>query len=60
MKLLLTEERTISAHLIMFETIEKYNSDFENVGKIGSGKFGTVYQIRNQHTGEMFAAKFVK
>ena len=44
----------------MFDSSEKYKSEFENVRKIGSGKFGTVYQVRNVHSGDVFAAKVVK
>ena len=57
---ILTSPHSSTYYLIMFDTIDKYNSDYENVRKIGSGKFGTVFQVRNQITGEIFAAKFVK
>jgi len=35
-------------------------ADFEDVGKIASGKFGTVYRARNVITDDIFAAKHVK
>ena len=44
---------------IMLECGEKYKSDFEHVGKIASGKFGTVFRVRNVN-GDIFAAKHVK
>ena len=44
----------------MFDCVEKYESDFEHVSKIGSGKFGTVFRVRNVASGEVFAAKHVK
>eukprot|EP00093_Oithona_nana_P005155 05155.XXX_203725_205300_1 [CDS] Oithona nana genome sequencing. len=44
----------------MFDSADKYKSEFENVRQIGSGKFGTVHQVRNVHSGDVFAAKVVK
>jgi serine/threonine protein kinase len=44
----------------MFESRDTYEADFENVRKIGSGQFGTVYQVRNRQSGDTFAAKHVK
>ena len=44
----------------MFDSTEKYKSEFEHVSKIGSGKFGTVHQVRNVHSSDVFAAKVVK
>ena len=44
----------------MFDSAEKYKADFDHVRKIGSGKFGTVHQVRNVHSGDVFAAKVVK
>ena len=44
----------------MLDCSEKYNADFEDVGKIASGKFGTVYRARNVITDDIFAAKHVK
>ena len=44
----------------MFDSTEKYKSEFEHVSKIGSGKFGTVHQVRNVHSSDVFAAKIVK
>ena len=44
----------------MIDCGEKYYSDFEDVSKIASGKFGTVYRSRNVISGDVFAAKHVK
>lgn len=44
----------------MFDPGDKYKAEYENVRKIGSGKFGTVFQVRRADSGELFAAKHVK
>ncbi len=44
----------------MFDCGEKYKSEFETVAKIGSGKFGTVFRVKNVLSGETHAAKHVR
>lgn len=44
----------------MFDSEQAYNATFENVRKIGSGKFGTVFQVKHVKSGQFFAAKRVK
>ena len=45
---------------MLFEKADKYQSEFENVAKIASGAFGTVFKVRNLVSGQFFAAKYVK
>ena len=33
--------------------------DFQKIGKLGSGSYGTVFKIRNTNTNEIFAAKVI-
>ena len=40
--------------------IKYYGEDYEKLKELGRGKFGIVYRVKNQHTGETFAAKYVK
>ena len=55
-----SQERSQKHLSKMMDCSEKYNADFEDVGKIASGKFGTVYRARNVITDDIFAAKHVK
>ena len=40
----------------------KFNSisDYEKLGKIGTGQFSTVYKVRNKHTGDIYAMKVIE
>ena len=40
--------------------IKEYDEDYEKVKELGRGKFGVVYQVKRQLSGENFAAKYVK
>ncbi len=45
----------------MFSPIENYKTDYECLKKVGSGKFGTVFQVRSRPKPEdIFAAKHIK
>ena len=44
----------------MSKDISIYGQDYEKLKELGRGKFGVVFCVKSQQTGQQFAAKYVK
>ena len=44
----------------MSKDISVYGQDYTKLKELGRGKFGVVYRVQSQQTGQDFAAKYVK
>lgn len=45
---------------VTVESLSILYEEYENLERLGSGKFGSVYKVIQRETGKMFAAKHVK
>eukprot|EP00743_Colponemidia_sp_Colp-15_P005538 GILK01005958.1.p1 GENE.GILK01005958.1~~GILK01005958.1.p1 ORF type:complete len:613 (+),score=113.08 GILK01005958.1:332-2170(+) len=57
--LMASPERRLS-ELILDHQISRYEKDFEEIGKFGSGGFGSVYKANNRFDGRLYAVKKIR
>ena len=55
-----TEEKTIKMLSQMSKERSIYDQDYTKLKELGRGKFGVVFRVKSQQTGQDFAAKYVK
>ena len=54
------ERKTIIMLAQMSKDISIYGQDYTKLKELGRGKFGVVFRVKSQQTGQDFAAKYVK
>jgi serine/threonine protein kinase len=54
------EDGYVPTPLELIKTTTRYQQDFEELGKLGQGGFGSVYKARQRVDGKIYAIKKIK